>query len=90
MNEWRATAGLVRATIVAATGFALGILLGSPVMVVLASPFLLWAAFGLVNRPSAAPAHRLDPGPHDASRGAGHDLAPAAAIGRTMSNTSPA
>ncbi len=55
MNEWRATAGLVRATIVAATGFALGILLGSPVMVVLATPFLLWATFGLVNRPSSAP-----------------------------------
>ena len=55
MNEWRATAGLVRATIVAATGFALGILLGSQVMVVLASPFLLWAACGLINRPSSAP-----------------------------------
>jgi uncharacterized protein (DUF58 family) len=55
MNEWRATAGLVRATIVAATGFALGILLGSPVLVLLATPFLLWATFGLLNRPSAAP-----------------------------------
>ena len=67
MNEWRATAGLVRATIVAATGFALGILMGSQVMVVLATPFLLWAAFGLVNRPSTCTRHRLDPGPHDAA-----------------------
>ena len=89
MNEWRATAGLVRATIVAATGFALGILLGSQVMVVLATPFLLWATFGLVNRPSSAPRHRLDPGPHDASRGAGHDLAPAAAIGRRCRTRHP-
>jgi uncharacterized protein (DUF58 family) len=55
MNNWRATAGLVRATILAAVGVGLGILLGGPVAVVLTSPFLLWTVFALVNRPSSTP-----------------------------------
>ena len=55
MNQWLPTAGLVRATVVAAAGFALGVLFGSPVLVVLTAPFLLWATFALAHRPSAAP-----------------------------------
>jgi uncharacterized protein (DUF58 family) len=55
MNDWRPTAGLVRATIVAAMGIALGILLGGPLVVVLASPFLLWTMLALINQPSTTP-----------------------------------
>jgi uncharacterized protein (DUF58 family) len=56
VTEWHATAGLVRACVMSAIGVGLGILLGSPELVVLAAPFVFWTLFALRARPSQRPA----------------------------------
>jgi len=55
MTEWRPTAALIRATVLATLGLAGGVLLGSPALVVLAAPFALLAGLGLMHRPATTP-----------------------------------
>lgn len=58
MNSWRATAALGRAVVLGAVALALALVVGKPVLVVLAAPFVTLAALGLVHRPARVP--RLD------------------------------
>ncbi|WP_243058034.1 DUF58 domain-containing protein [Nocardioides sp. SR21] len=58
MNSWRATAALGRAVVLGAVALALALVVGKPVLVVLAAPFVTFAALGLVHRPTRRP--RLD------------------------------
>lgn len=62
MTTWRPTAGLVRACLLGLGGTAGGVLLGQEVLVVLAAPFVLLAAMGLLHRPGVVPgvSARLD------------------------------
>lgn len=55
MTTWRPTAGLVRACLLGLGGTAGGVLLGQEVLVVLAAPFVLLAAMGLLHRPARVP-----------------------------------
>ncbi len=55
MTQWRATAALGRAVLVAASGLALAVLFGEPVLIVLSAPFGVLAALGLLNRPTREP-----------------------------------
>ncbi|MDR7251405.1 uncharacterized protein (DUF58 family) [Nocardioides sp. BE266] len=62
MTSWRPTPALVRASLLAFGGVAGGVTLGQEVLVVLAAPFAVLAAMGLVARPRTAPtvSARLD------------------------------
>jgi uncharacterized protein (DUF58 family) len=62
MTRWRPTGGMSRCLAVGALGLALAVAFGDAVLVVLAAPFLLLGALGLVHRPASSPAvdHRLD------------------------------
>lgn len=55
MTAWSPTPALGRATLVAATGLIVAALAGSPVLVILAAPFLVPAALGLLGRPRSEP-----------------------------------
>lgn len=55
MTRWRATASLGRAVLVATTAGALAVLLGDPVLVVLAAPLTLCAALGLLHTTRSRP-----------------------------------
>lgn len=55
MTGWAPTPALSRATLVAAAGLIGAALTGSPVLVVLAAPFLLPAVLGLLGRPTSEP-----------------------------------
>lgn len=55
MTRWRTTGALGRAAGVSATGLCLSLLFGEPVLVVVAGPFLVLTALGLVHRPRSAP-----------------------------------
>lgn len=55
MNRWQPTPALARATLVAAAGLVGAALAGSPVLVILAAPFLLPVVLGLVGRPASQP-----------------------------------
>lgn len=54
MSSWRPTPALVRACLLALAGIAGGIVLGQEVLVVLAAPFVVVAAMGLLARPRHA------------------------------------
>lgn len=58
MSTWRATAALGRAVVLGAVALALALVVGKPVLVVLAAPFVTFTALGLVHRPTRRP--RLD------------------------------
>jgi uncharacterized protein (DUF58 family) len=62
VNGWQPTPALGRALVVGGVGLAAGLLLGEPVLVVLAAPFAALAALGLVFRPGRTPGlvSRLD------------------------------
>ncbi|MET1058346.1 MAG: DUF58 domain-containing protein [Nocardioides sp.] len=55
MNLWEPTPALRRATAVTAVALGLALLLGEPVLVVLAAPFLLCSVLGVVHRPASSP-----------------------------------
>lgn len=55
MTSWRPTPALSRAVLVAAAALIGAALAGSPVLVILAGPFLIPAVLGLAGRPSATP-----------------------------------
>lgn len=55
MTPWTPTPALGRATLVAAAALIGAALAGSPVLVVLAAPFLVPVALGLAGRPSSTP-----------------------------------
>jgi len=55
MTGWAPTPALSRATLVAAAGLIGAALTGSPVLVVLAAPFLVPAVLGLLGRPTSEP-----------------------------------
>lgn len=61
-SQWRPTPALRRAVLVAGAGVVGGLLLERPAAVVLAAPFLLLAALGLLHRPVREPrvSTRLD------------------------------
>ena len=82
MSSWRPTPALVRACLLALGGVTGGIALGQEVLVVLAAPFVVLAAMGLVGRPRTAPRvsarldhHRLHEGQGTTSRLEVDDLA---------------
>ena len=58
MTRWRATASLGRAALVATAAATFAVLLGDPVLVVLAGPLALCAALGFVHTTRSRP--RLD------------------------------
>ena len=58
MTQWRATAALGRAVLVAASGLALAVLFGDPVLIVLTAPFGILGALGLLHRPVREPEAR--------------------------------
>ena len=62
VTGWRPTAALGRALVLAAIGVVGGMLLGDPVLVVLAAPFTVLGALALAHRPRQEPraATRLD------------------------------
>ena len=55
MTHWRATAALSRAIVVGTVGVGGAVVAGEPVLMVLAAPFLLLAALGLLHRPREEP-----------------------------------
>lgn len=55
MNLWQPTPALARALLVSSVGFALAVILGDAVLVVLVAPIALCAGFGLVHAPSTRP-----------------------------------
>lgn len=55
MTSWRPTPALSRAVLVAAAALIGAALAGSPVLVILAAPFLIPAVLGLAGRPSSTP-----------------------------------
>jgi uncharacterized protein (DUF58 family) len=55
-SGWRPTAALVRAALVSATLAAVAVGFGRPDLLVLATPFVVHAAAGLLRRPSTTPA----------------------------------
>lgn len=52
---WRPTAALGRALVLGAVGLVLALVAGEPALVVLAAPFVVLAALGLVHRPTGVP-----------------------------------
>ncbi|MGZ4446311.1 MAG: DUF58 domain-containing protein [Nocardioides sp.] len=58
MTAWRTTGALGRALALAALGLAAGVLLGEPALVVLTAPFGVFAALGLLRRPTGRPVLR--------------------------------
>jgi uncharacterized protein (DUF58 family) len=58
VNHWEITPALSRALVVSALLIGTAVLLGEPVLVVLAAPFVLLAAVGLIHRPTSAPVVR--------------------------------
>lgn len=75
MTSWRPTPSLVRACLLALVGLAGGVVAGREVLVVLAAPFVLVAAMGLLGRPRSEPSvrtqidhHRLHEGQGTTSR----------------------
>jgi len=61
MSNWRATAALGRALLVAASGLALAVLFGEPVLAVMTAPFAVLAGLGLQYRPRQEPVVRSTP-----------------------------
>ncbi len=59
VRHWRATAALGRSVLVAGASLALAVVLGDPVLVVLAAPLAVCAAMGLVRVPRAEPTASL-------------------------------
>lgn len=61
-SQWRPTAALGRAIVVAAVAVAGALLVGDPALIVLALPFVVLALLGLLHRPTRAPrlSARLD------------------------------
>ena len=55
MSPWRPTAALLRALLVAVLGLGPALVLGRPAGTVLAAPFVLWVALGLLGRPRGTP-----------------------------------
>lgn len=55
MSEWRVSAPLARALLVAAVGVGLALVLGSPVAVVLVAPLVVLAATAMMSRPHDHP-----------------------------------
>ena len=75
MRAWRPTPSLVRACLIALAGLSGGVVAGLDVLVVLAAPFVLLAAMGLLGRPRHDPSmrtqidhHRLHEGQGTSSR----------------------
>jgi uncharacterized protein (DUF58 family) len=75
VTSWRPTPSLVRACLLALGGVAAGVVGGLDVLVVLAAPFLVLAAMGLLARPRSTPKvrtlidhHRLHEGQGTTSR----------------------
>jgi uncharacterized protein (DUF58 family) len=62
VTRWRATPALARACSVAAAGLVGAVALGSPVLVVLAAPFLVPALLGLLHHPRTTPRLATDLG----------------------------
>ena len=58
--QWRATAALSRALIIAGLGIGGAVLLGQPVGLVLVAPLVMYAAMGLAARPASTPSLRSD------------------------------
>jgi uncharacterized protein (DUF58 family) len=58
MNRWHGTPALSRALLVGASLIGGAVLFGDPVLVVLAAPLVVVAAFGLVHRPTSTPVVR--------------------------------
>jgi uncharacterized protein (DUF58 family) len=58
VSFWRPTAALGRALVVGGVALALALVVGDPALAVVAAPFVIFAAFGLVHRPAGEP--RLD------------------------------
>lgn len=55
MTQWQLTAALSRALVVSALLLGGAVVLGEPVLAVLAAPLLLHAAYGLLHRPTSRP-----------------------------------
>ncbi|MCF6379841.1 DUF58 domain-containing protein [Nocardioides KLBMP 9356] len=55
MTSWRPTPSLVRSCLLALGGVTGGVVLGQEVLVVLAAPFAVLAAMGLLSRPRTSP-----------------------------------
>lgn len=55
MSEWQVTASLARALLLAAVGVGLGLVLGSPVAVVLVAPLVVAGAAGVLSPPRERP-----------------------------------
>ncbi|GAA1923944.1 DUF58 domain-containing protein [Nocardioides hwasunensis] len=94
MSRWRPTTSLVRACLLALGGLAGGVVLGQEVLVVLAAPFVLLAAMGLVARPGQVPRvearidhHRLHEGQGTTSRLVADDLTGVEHVTRVASGT---
>lgn len=75
MTSWRPTPSLVRVCLLGSGGLVGGLVVGLDVLVVLAAPFVVLGALGLVGRPRLNPAvhtlidhHRLHEGQGTASR----------------------
>jgi uncharacterized protein (DUF58 family) len=71
VTRWVATPALARACVVAAAGLVGAVALGSPVLVVLAAPFLVPAVLGLVHHPRTTPRLVPDLGTHRLHEGQG-------------------
>ncbi|WP_107772218.1 DUF58 domain-containing protein [Nocardioides sediminis] len=71
MTRWVATPALARACVVAAAGLVGAVALGSPVLVVLAAPFVVPAVLGLAHRPRTTPRLVPDLGTHRLHEGQG-------------------
>ncbi len=54
-SSWRPTAALVRGAVAGPVLAVVAVLLGRPVLLVLAAPLLVYAVAGLLNRPTAEP-----------------------------------
>ena len=53
--SWRPTAALGRALVLGAVGLVLALVTGEPALVVIAAPFVVLSALGLVHRPTLTP-----------------------------------
>ena len=74
MSAWEGTPALSRALLVGALLVGGALLFGEPVLVVLAGPLVVVAAFGLVHRPDERPGRPGPSRPRLALRGPGHPL----------------
>ena len=71
MTAWRLTPSLVRACLLSLVGLAGGVVAGLEVLVVLAAPFVLLAAMGLLGRPRHEPVVRTEIDHHHLHEGQG-------------------